>query len=160
MRTRTLVALAATALLPACDQAAPTGPDGELARASRSAASCSNIEGTDIAQFTGPTTAVGTLSGDLEGTFDANILSITPGDDGSLHLVAERTIVNADGTISTSDSGVLSPRGGTLYRANGQYTFVSGTGLYEDVSGFIRIHGDVDLGTGEVALRYHGRLCL
>ena len=84
---------------------------------------------------------------------------IRPGDDGSLHLVAHRTIVNALGTISTSDGGVLSPFEPPLYRANGHYDFVSGTGIYAGVSGGIRIHGDVNLGTGEVLLRYNGRIC-
>lgn len=141
---------------------APDSPDTVLApeAALLSMASCTNIRGTDIAQFTSPTTAVGDLFGDLEGSFEATILDIRAGDDGSLHLVAQRTITNSAGTITTSDSGVLSPVEEPLYRANGQYTFVSGTGLYENVSGGIRIHGDVNLGTGEVALWYHGRICI
>jgi len=113
----------------------------------------------DLAQFTSPTTAIGTLSGDLTGTFDAVIDAIVPGDDGSLHLTAHRIITNALGTINTSDGGVLSPEAVPLYRANGQYDFVSGTGAYVNVSGGIRIHGDVNLATGEVTLRYDGKIC-
>lgn len=120
---------------------------------------CQNIEGTDVAQFTGPTLAVGTLSGDLEGTFDAVIDEIRPGDDGSLHLKAHRTITNALGTINTSDHGVLSPDSPPVYRANGEYEFVGGTGAYASVSGWIRIHGEVNLATGQVLLRYSGRIC-
>lgn len=153
--------LALAALLAACE--GPTGTVVETDPAFSSLGApfgCVNIAGTDIAQFTSPTTATGALHGDLQGTFDATILELRPTEDGSIHLVAERTIVNEHGTISTSDSGVLSHVEGSLYRANGQYTFVSGTGLYEDVSGGIRIHGDVDLGTGEVMLTYFGRICL
>jgi hypothetical protein len=102
---------------------------------------------------------VGTLTGDLEGTFEAVIDQITPGDDGSLHLVAHRTIINALGTISTSDAGVLPPEATPLYRANGEYNFVSGTGAYAEVSGWVRIHGDVNLATGEVLVDYNGRIC-
>ncbi len=149
--------LCLAALLAGC------GPEHPLALGvpdfSLSSATCQNIEGTDVAQFTGPTSAVGTLTGDLEGTFEAVIDEIRPGDDGSLHLKAHRTIVNALGTINTSDAGVLSPEEPPLYRANGEYTFISGTGAYASVSGWIRIHGDVNLQTGEVLVRYEGRMC-
>lgn len=144
-------------LLAACDRPDPSAP---LAPSfSFSGDACQNIEGTDVAQFTGPTTAVGTLSGDLEGTFEAVIDEIRPGDDGSLHLKAHRTITNSLGTINTSDHGVLSPESPLLYRANGEYEFVSGTGAYANVSGWIRIHGDVNLATGQVLVRYEGRIC-
>src|SRR6266566_2356421 len=144
-------------LLAACGPDSPTAP--AAATLSLSSATCQNIEGMDFAQFTSPTTAIGTLSGDLTGTFDAVIDAIVPGDDGSLHLTAHRIITNALGTINTSDGGVLSPEAVPLYRANGQYDFVSGTGAYVNVSGGIRIHGDVNLATGEVTLRYDGKIC-
>lgn len=161
MRSAMLVGAAAVLCTAAAGCETPAGAPlaPEAAYSKGAPFGCANVSGTDIAQFTGPTTAVGTLDGDLQGTFEATILEIRPGDDGSLHLMAERTVTNAEGTISTSDSGVLSPVEGSLYRANGEYTFVAGTGLYEDVSGGIRIHGDVDLGTGEVALTYFGRVC-
>ncbi len=150
-----VAALAITALGCANDGPAAAGTPAF----SMTSSACQNIAGTDVAQFTSPTTAVGTLAGDLAGTFEAVIDEIRPGDDGSLHLVAHRTIVNALGTITTSDGGVLSPQEPPLYRANGHYDFVSGTGAYGDVSGGIRIHGDVNLATGEVLLRYEGRIC-
>lgn len=142
-------------LLAACADS-PTAPENF----SLSSTTCQNIQGIDLAQFTSPSTATGTLSGDLAGTFEAVIDEIQPGDDGSLHLTAHRTITNALGTINTSDGGVLSPEEPPLYRANGHYDFVSGTGAYTQVSGGIAIHGDVNLGTGEVTLRYSGRICL
>ena len=54
---------------------------------------------------------------------------------------------------------MLSPFEPPFYRANGHYDFGNGTGVYAGVSGGIRIHGDVNLGTGEVLLRYNGRIC-
>ena len=158
MRQLSGVAVPCVLLLAACGVDSPTGP--EAARFRLSSATCRYIAGMDLAQFTSATTAIGTLSGDLEGTFEAVIDEIRPGDDGSLHLTAHRAITNTSGTINTSDGGVLSPEEPPLYRANGHYEFVSGTGSYSNVSGGIRIHGDVNLATGEVTLRYDGRICL
>jgi hypothetical protein len=154
---RTICVLVLSGFLGACSGEWPASPGSVLMDVS--ASSCQKIAGQDIAQFTSATTAVGTLSGDLEGTFDAVIDQILPGDDGSLHLIAHRTITNALGTITTSDGGVLSPELVPLYGANGHYDFVSGTGAYANVSGGIRIHGEVNLGTGAVVLRYKGTLC-
>ena len=163
VQSRRLIHLFAFAIVVACGEST-TGPAasfrGNRPDRDEGSSGCQNVSGTDVAQFTSPTTATGTLSGDLTGTFDAVIDEIRPGDDGSLHLVAHRTITLEGGTITTSDHGVLSPVESPLYRANGHYLILGGTGIYEGATGRIDIHGDVDLGSGAVNLTYHGHVCV
>ena len=62
-----------------------------------------------------------------------------PGDDGSLHATATHTFVFDNGSITTTDRGVIDTDG-TL---NEHLTIVSGAGGFEGATGELAVHGQV-----------------
>ena len=66
-------------------------------------------------------------------------------DDGVHHVVATHTFTFADGSITTSDKEVAEPTETLgLYTLNATMNVVSGTGIYEGVSGRLTAHGTID----------------
>jgi hypothetical protein len=158
-----VVATCVAAAAAGCTTDASTAIEAGAFAADRGVQSgCSNLSGTDIAQFTSPTTGVGTFTGDISGTGDAIVDELRPNGDGALHLVAHGTITTTSGDqiFETKIDAVLAPVDPPSYRGNGTFTLSGGTGIYANASGVLNVHGDVNLGTGASNLLYNGRVCL
>lgn len=66
-------------------------------------------------------------------------------DEGVQHVVATHTFTFADGSITTSDKEIAEPTETPgLYTLNATMKVVSGTGVYEGVSGHLTAHGTID----------------
>ena len=66
-------------------------------------------------------------------------------DEGVQHVVATHTFTLADGSITTSDKEIAEPTETPgLYTLNANMNVVSGTGVYEGVSGHLTAHGTID----------------
>jgi hypothetical protein len=66
-------------------------------------------------------------------------------EDGVQHVVASHTFTFADGSITTSDMEIAEPTETPgLYTLNANMTVISGTGVYEGVSGHFTAHGTID----------------
>jgi hypothetical protein len=150
--------------LAACE-APPTGIGAEAeALLSRSSETCDNLSGTITAAF------VAGEDWDIEGTlFDeqgaplgdafAWIDDAEPRGDGSLHLDMRHRYVIDGSDLVTEDRGVLSPIDPPLLRFNNRLEVVGGSGAFSAATGVIRAHGTVDMGSAEIRLAYHGRVC-
>ena len=72
--------------------------------------------------------------------------------DGVLHVVATHTFTFADGSFTTSDKEVAEPTETPgLYALNATMQVVSGTGVYEGVTGHLTAHGTMDFLAGPTA---------
>lgn len=138
---------------------------GELAieaSMNRSAASCTNVSGTLVGNvFTGAT-----VTGDLAGHVAAYREPIVEIRGQSVHLQTFHHFMLDDGEIFTEDRGVQAPVDPPTYRLNNNYTIVRGTGAYENVSGFIKLHATLITDftgqhpeNGSIDGTYHGRVC-
>ena len=123
----------------------------------RPAVSCQNVE-TYIEGFAIPAGEVWTafatvITGDLGGdgaslTATLAVEKVTAG--GTTWFVGSHTFVTAAlGTFSTSDTIVVTPSG----HFNSTYVITDGA------TGVIHSHGTIDLATGFISARYHGRVC-
>lgn len=92
-------------------------------------------------------------AGNLLGTTTACLKSMTPSGSGALHVVLSHTFNLGSLSFTTEDQLVLSPIAPPVYRVNNSLTIVSGA------TGFLRTHGTVNFGTGEVNLRFNGLIC-
>jgi hypothetical protein len=122
------------------------------------AASCENIEGTFIGQAV-PTDIgfdvyvvelTGPLGGHTPGTklVTVTIQKVTPG--GMIQFSGIHDFETTDfGPMVTHDSGGIAPNG----RAHNTLKVVEGG------TGFVSVQGNVDLDTGVISARYHGRVC-
>ncbi|MHC4643241.1 MAG: hypothetical protein ACYS32_16475 [Planctomycetota bacterium] len=74
------------------------------------------------------------------------LLGLTVSDEGVQHVVATHTFTFADGSsITTSDKEVAEPTETPgLYTLNANMEVVSGTGVYEGISGRLTAHGTID----------------
>ena len=73
------------------------------------------------------------------------LLGLTVSDEGVQHVVATHTFTFADGSITTSDKEVAEPTDTIgLYTLNANMEIVSGTGVYEGVTGRLTAHGTID----------------
>ncbi len=133
---------------------------------------CYEVRGTIIAHFEAPaaTCPAGTISGlsgdvfdasaNLVGTTTACLTSLEQQGSGAFHGTLTHTFIFTAGelqgtTIHTQDNAVLSPVDPPLlYRVNNRLDITTGG------SGFLRTHGIVNFGTGEVTVRYNGRICV
>ena len=159
---RTLIVsstLVAVAALAGCDSETTTSPRAGASLKGGQSASCQNISGTIAAAFVSPTKVEGTIAGSVQGQAFATIDEITPSGNGALHVLLRHRYAVQGGDVLTSDVGVLAPIDPPLYRFNNRLTVVGGTGIYADATGTIHGHGTVNLATGAIDLRYHGRVC-
>lgn len=128
----------------------------------RSSASCTDVSGTLIGNvFTGAA-----VTGELEGFVAAYREPIVELRGNSVHLQTFHHFTLADGEIFTEDRGVQAPIDPPTYRLNNDYTIVRGTGAYENVSGFIKLHATLITDftgqhpeNGSIDGTYHGRVC-
>jgi hypothetical protein len=121
---------------------------------------CISVSGTIVGSFTSNTTVAGTVSGGLAGSVSAVILDIQASGDGALHVQMQHTFTTSGGSeLRTMDQAVLSPTAPPEYRMDTLYTITGGTGKFANATGFLHNHGDVNLSTGAVSLRYNGVIC-
>ena len=134
---------------------------------------CHEVRGTFVAYLAAPaaTCPMGTISGvagdvfdasaNLIGTATACLTGLEPqGNNGAFHATLTHNFIFTAGelegaTIGTQDNAVLSPVDPPLlFRVNNRLDVTTGG------SGFLRTHGTVNFGNGEVTLRYNGRICV
>ena len=144
-----------------------------LTATAQAASGCHQVRGT-IAAYLGvpaPTCPMGTISGVAGNVFDAsaNLIGTTAacltsltqqGNNGAFHATLTHSFIFTAGelqgaTIGTQDQAVLSPVDPpVLFRINNRLDITTGG------SGFLRTHGTVNFSSGEVTLRYNGRICV
>ena len=126
---------------------------------------CQDVGGTVLTNFIDQSTTLGVATGDLRGGIGVSVLSIATGANGSTvfhnhhHWVTE-----AGDTIFTADADATAyqmPIAG-LYAAsyNNGVHITGGTGRFAGASGTLGVFGAVNLGQGQVILRYAGQVCL
>src|SRR5882724_10534498 len=108
-----------------------------------------------------PATTLGTVTGDLRGAVAATILS-TEGTGNTLILHVQHHWVTESGDTLDFDPATAT----TTQVAPGLYAIVTypvhlkgGTGKYAGASGNFTNIGEADLGTGQIVLRYTGKIC-
>jgi hypothetical protein len=167
MRRFHTLALLSAWLLAACEAPAPTLPTAESGppALNLSSASCGNVSGTVTAAFVqGQDWQIeGTLfddTGAVLGDAFAWIDDLEPRGDGAIGIRMRHRYEIGGGAFETMDQGVLSPIAPPEYWFNNRLEVVGGEGDLEGARGMIRSHGTVDLGSGDIFLAYHGRLCV
>jgi len=161
-RLKLVPVVAMAVLAAACSQDAPTAPTQLTAADAlnhRSAQSCENVRG----EAGGNAFVPGGLTFSSLGSGSADILGLMPKGSrgqGAIHLLTMHYIYTPEGTIYTTDRGILSPVDPPRYLLNNRYTITGGTGIYEGASGFLHINAMVSLAVGSVDGTYHGRICI
>jgi len=108
-----------------------------------------------------PATTMGTATGDLKGAVGATILS-TEGSGNTLILHVQHHWVTESGdTLAFSEAAAT-----TTQVAPGLYAIVTypvhlkgGTGKYAGATGDFNSIGEADLVTGQIVVRYSGKIC-
>jgi hypothetical protein len=128
-------------------------------------ATCKDVGGTVLTNFIDQATTLGTATGDLRGGLGVNVLSIATGANGSTvfhnhhHWVTEAgdTILLADADATAYQTPIAG-----LYAAsyNNGVQITGGTGRFAGASGTLSFFGAVNLGQGQIILRYAGQVCL
>ena len=126
---------------------------------------CKQVGGAVLTNFIDPTTTLGTATGDLRGGLGVDVLNIAPGAYGSTvfhnhhHWVTESgdTILLAD-AYATAYPTPISGLFAASYTGGVQIT--GGTGRFAGAFGTLTIFGAVNLGQGQIILRYAGQVCL
>jgi hypothetical protein len=108
-----------------------------------------------------PATTMGTATGDLRGAIGATILS-TEATGNTLVLRVQHHWVTESGDTLDIDPATAT----TTQVSPGLYAIVTypvhlkgGTGKYAGASGNLTNIGEADLGTGQIVLRYTGKIC-
>jgi hypothetical protein len=166
------LALVATAmLLVGCSERRITAPSAAPA-VSPSApplaatSGCNHVSGSFIFtsfQFTSATTAVdaGTVTGDVSGTFVAQYFNLQQHGDGSAVMDAHHTITTSGGSITTSDVIILRPdKNPAVVRPNSRVDVTGGTGAYQNATGLLHTHGEVNLATLGGSIDFEGQVCV
>jgi len=144
-----------------------------LTTAVQASPACHEVRGTIVGFLVAPpmncpASTISGVAGDvfdasnsLVGTTTACLTSLEQqGNNGAFHATLMHTFVFTAGelqgaTIGTQDNAVLSPVDPPLlYRVNNRLDITTGG------SGFLRTHGTVNFGNGEVTLRYNGQICV
>jgi hypothetical protein len=133
---------------------------------------CHEVRGTAPGYLSPPAAScpVGTISGASGNVFDASnnligtttacLITLEQQGNGASHGTLTHNFIFTAGelqgiTINTEDNAVLTPVDPPLlFRVNNKLEITTGG------SGFLRTHGLVNFGTGEVMTRYNGRICV
>jgi hypothetical protein len=136
--------------------------------AAQSAKSCQSAGGmlmTDLGAVDAQTT-MGVATGDLKGAVSATILNFNPQNGGATivltvqhHWVSESgDLVYFDQADATAEQ-VGGPQSTRFGIVSYPVHLKGGTGRFAGATGDFTNMGEVDLGTGQVVLRYSGTLC-
>jgi len=113
-------------------------------------------------QFEG--TATLTIGGgeEVKPSFVATLLEMSENDEGVLHAKVSHTFDFGDGnTFTTEDKAVMEPVDEFgLYTLNETLKIISGEGDFEDVSGELHVHGQINFGVtpAEVSVDIRGAI--
>ena len=124
--------------------------------------SCTKVSGGIVATVPTSDSALGAVTGDLEGGVRATF-SATPQSDGSVTLTLHHLFVTEGGdTLQTVDVGTLTPVAGMpgVFRMAVSYTIIGGSGKFAGATGTLANHGEADLTNGQLTLRYKGTVCV
>jgi hypothetical protein len=127
-------------------------------------AHCHEVGGSVLTNFIDQVTTLGTATGELKGGLGVSVLSVTSGTGGSIvflnhhHWVTESgdTIFFADADATAFPMGIPGLFG--VSYTNG-VNITGGTGRFADASGTLSVFGAVNLGLGQIVLRYEGKVC-
>jgi len=150
----------------ACTSDSPVQPhhrSEHQLHANRSAARCTNVQGTLVGTVLG----ISELSGDLVGQVWAYQARVAVMRGQAIHLNTFHHFDLGNGDwFQSEDSGVQAPVAPPVYRLNNRYTIVRGEGAYANASGFIQVHGTLVFDFkgqhpdhGKIDARYHGSVC-
>ncbi len=121
---------------------------------------CSSVGGAFVIDFIDQTTAIGTVSGDLQGSLRGVVLKSEPGDKNTVKFTTEHAIITIGGDlIRTADTSVFTPVQDKLGVLIQTQTIKGGSGRYTNATGTLTEVGTLDMTTGQGVLRYNGMLC-
>jgi hypothetical protein len=128
------------------------------------ASNCKDVGGAILTNFIDQTTTLGTATGDLAGGLGVDVLGVTSGANGSTVFHNHHHWVTVPGdTIFLADADATAyptPVQG-LYGAsyNNGVQITGGTGRFANAIGTLTVFGAVNLGQGQIVLRYAGQVC-
>jgi hypothetical protein len=162
-QSSTSALLLVSAFIAGCAQDTPTAITGRVApeaaaSSAQSAATCENVRGDIAGNFTEQDGFMMTGLGAAAVTV-VSLDSKGNKAQGAIHSVVMHRISTSQGTIMTSDEGVLAPIAPPVYRLNHRWRITGGTGDFEGSTGFLHPHASIDLATGDITGFYHGRIC-
>lgn len=127
-------------------------------------ANCTQVGGAIITNFVDQTTTIGPASGDLKGGVGVTVLSTASGPNNSTVFHNQHRWVTESGeTIMLAQADATAyptPVPGVfavVYNNGVQIT--GGTGRFAGSGGNLAIFGAVNLGQGQIVLRYQGEVC-
>lgn len=128
-------------------------------------AECRAVGGAISTNFIDQSATLGTATGDLRGSLGVDVLGVAAGPNGStVFHNHHRWVTESGDTIFLADADATAfPTGvpglfGTSYIDG--VKIVGGTGQFAEASGNLAIFGAVNLGQGQVVLRYQGQVCV
>ena len=125
---------------------------------------CQSVGGTAGTNFISQTSTAGTTTGDLKGVIGVTVLSVSPGQNGSLLFHNHHYWVLDSGDLlffADADATAFpTPISGfdALVYTDG-VKVVGGTGKYVGATGKLTFQGAVDTTKGQIVLRYSGQIC-
>jgi hypothetical protein len=131
----------------------------------RAESKCHEVAGGITTNFVDSSDTLGSATGDLAGGLGVHVFNQEPGSGGSILLTVQHHWVTVTGETVSLDQAIVTLfptpvpglyAGSYLHGAN---LNSSGTGRFAGASGKIYAWGAVDLGKGEVTLRYSGSVC-
>jgi hypothetical protein len=132
--------------------------------AAQAVTNCHHVGGTISTNFLDASTTFGTATGDLAGAIGVSVVGFVPNNDGSVtfqnqhHWVTSTgDTINAEPANAVGYPSAVTGLYATIY-PNG-VTIAGGTGKFEGANGTLSSWGAVNLATGEVVLRYEGKVC-
>ncbi|MFZ0592785.1 MAG: hypothetical protein WAM39_20160 [Bryobacteraceae bacterium] len=127
-------------------------------------ANCKDVGGGILTNFVDQTTTLGTATGDLAGGLGVDVLSVTAGANGSTIFHNHHHWVTVSGdTITLADADAtayptpIQGLYGASYKNGIEVT--GGTGRFTGATGTLTAFGAVNLGPGQIVLRYAGQVC-
>jgi len=131
----------------------------------RAESKCHEVAGGITTNFVDSTDTLGSATGDLAGGLGVHVLNQQQGSHGTVLLTVHHHWVTVTGETVSLDQAIV-----TLFPTSvpglyaGSYLEGvnlngSGTGRFAGASGKINGWGALDIGKGEVALRYSGTVC-